>query len=89
MLYKIGEKISVDLSEYLKEHTNEADRATVANQHNYGPSILNAVIKRNRNVTSENCPMLNDVMKIAIQTRNHKKQYFDKTHRQILKEVEA
>lgn len=67
-----GKPISEQLSEYLKEFTNNNDRANVSEKTNVGTSIIRDVVYRSRTVTENNSEAIIELMRIAIYNCTHK-----------------
>ena len=65
-----GTPISKELSNYIIYNFEKGDIKEVSEKHSYNPLTLTAIIRRNRNLTEANAPMVIDLFRRCIQNYN-------------------
>lgn len=65
-----GTPISKELSNYLISQKEKGDIKKIAEKHHYNPLTLTAIVRRNRNLTQANAPMVIDLFRRCIRNYN-------------------
>ena len=65
-----GTPISKELSNYIIYNFEKGDIKEVAEKHSYNSLTLTAIVRRNRNLTEANAPMVIDLFRRCIQNYN-------------------
>jgi membrane-bound ClpP family serine protease len=65
-----GTPISKELSNYIIYNFEKGDIKEIAEKHHYNPLTLTAIIRRNRNLTEANAPMVIDLFRRCIRNYN-------------------
>jgi len=84
-----GKPISEELSTYLKEYTDNNDRANVAAKSRVGISTIRDVTYRNNNLTETNAEAITELMKIAIINCQNRIQYSKKVKKDLESQLTA
>lgn len=84
-----GNPISEKLAEYLKEWTDNNDRANVAAQTGVGISTIRDVTYRANNLTESNSVAIVELMKIAVKNCTNKIQYAKQVKRELETQLSA
>lgn len=59
----IGEKLPLEIISIIKESSTPSQRREVCIKHNLSTELINALLRRDRNVSEENSKMVVDILK--------------------------
>jgi hypothetical protein len=65
-----GKPISKELSNYIIYNQGKGDIKEISEKYSYNPLTLTAIVRRNRNLTESNAPMVIDLFRRCIQNYN-------------------
>lgn len=83
----IGKKISIELSEYLKEYTSIKDRSKICEQNGVGDETLNRAIRRTKPASEKTLKAIEDLMRLAIEKSRNKRKELTKVERVFKKMI--
>lgn len=58
----IGEKLPEEIISLIKNSSTPDERRTICNKHNLSIDLINALLRKDRNVTSESVKVVSDVI---------------------------
>lgn len=87
MGFKIGAKVSEEMSDYINMWTDVSDFREVSKEHETSTELIRGLLRQDRRLTQLNIPILIDVLRIAIKNRNNRASTLNATHKKAVKLV--